>query len=156
METTYRQKKVKIKANSLQNATEITCRQNRVKIKSNSHQNTTVVTCMQKKVMIKSNSLQDTMMVTCMQRMIREDLHGKELKHGLCATLLALSSSVGHVGFTGEVFAKHIHVGHLRCGHMSHSCSLLAPQSGALRISAYRDFQPIPIPIPNPLIAFEH
>ena len=29
--------------------------------------------------------------------------------------------------------------------------SLLAPQSGALRISAYRDFQPIP----NPLIAFE-
>merc|ERR1712055_961099 len=34
--------------------------------------------------------------------------------------------------------------------------SLLAPQSGALRISAYRDFHPIPIPIPNPLIAFGH
>ena len=35
--------------------------------------------------------------------------------------------------------------------------SLLAPQSGALRISAYRDFHPIPIPShPNPLIAFEH
>ena len=30
--------------------------------------------------------------------------------------------------------------------------SLLAPQSGALRISAYRDFQSNPIP----LIAFEH
>merc|ERR1711971_588465 len=26
---------------------------------------------------------------------------------------------------------------------------LLAPQSGALRISAYRDFQPNPIPIPS-------
>ena len=63
METTYRQKKVKIKSNSLQNAMEITCRQNRVKIKSNSIQNTMVVTLMQKKVMIKSNSLQDTMMV---------------------------------------------------------------------------------------------
>ena len=104
METTYRQKKVKIKANSLQNATEITCRQNRVKIKSNSHQNTTVVTCMQKKVMIKSNSLQDTMMVTCMQRMIREGLDGKRLKHRLCAILLALSSFGGQVGFIGEVF----------------------------------------------------
>ena len=36
---------------------------------------------------------------------------------------------------------------------------LLAPQSGAVRISAYRDFQsnPIqPIPIPNPLIALGH
>ena len=32
---------------------------------------------------------------------------------------------------------------------------LLAPQSGALRISAYRDFHPIPNPI-LPLIAFEH
>ena len=33
---------------------------------------------------------------------------------------------------------------------------LLAPQSGALRISAFRDFHPIPShPIPNPLIAFE-
>ena len=33
-------------------------------------------------------------------------------------------------------------------------CWLLAPQSGALIISAYRDFLPYPIPIP--LIAFEH
>ena len=34
---------------------------------------------------------------------------------------------------------------------------LLALQSGALRISAYRDFQSNPIqPIPNPLIAFGH
>ena len=33
--------------------------------------------------------------------------------------------------------------------------TLLAPQSGALRISAYRDFHPIPNPI-LPLIAFEH
>ena len=34
---------------------------------------------------------------------------------------------------------------------------LLAPQSGALRISAYRDFHPIPTQShPNPLIAFEH
>ena len=32
---------------------------------------------------------------------------------------------------------------------------LLALQSGALRISAYRDFHPIPNPI-LPLIAFEH
>ena len=33
------------------------------------------------------------------------------------------------------------------CGsaHVSSSSSLLAPQSGALRISAYRDFQPNPI-----------
>ena len=28
---------------------------------------------------------------------------------------------------------------------------LLAPQSGALRISAYRDFHPIPIPYPYPI-----
>ena len=34
-------------------------------------------------------------------------------------------------------------------------CGLLAPQSGALRISAYRDFHPIPNPI-HPLIAFKH
>ena len=42
--------------------------------------------------------------------------------------------------------------------HSAHylKSSLLAPQSGALTIGAYRDFQPIPIPIPNPLIAFEH
>ena len=34
---------------------------------------------------------------------------------------------------------------------------LLAPQSGALRISAYRDFLPShPNPNPIPLIAFEH
>ena len=84
METTFRQKKVKIKSNSLQNAMEITCRQNRVKIKS--------------------NSFQDTMMVTCMQRMIREGLDGKRLKHRLCAILLALSSFGGQVGFIGEVF----------------------------------------------------
>ena len=83
METTYKQK---LKSNSLENAMEITCRQNRVKIKS--------------------NSLQDTMMVTCMQRMKREGLHGKGLKHGLCATLLALSSSGGQVGFNCEVFCK--------------------------------------------------
>ena len=49
--------------------------------------------------MILSNSLQDTMMVTRMQRLIREGLHGKGLKHGLCAILLALSSSGGQVGF---------------------------------------------------------
>ena len=63
---------------------------------------------MQKKVMIKSNSLQETMMVTCMQRLIREGLHGKGLKHGLCAILLALSSSGGQVGCNGEVFCKAI------------------------------------------------
>ena len=33
---------------------------------------------------------------------------------------------------------------------------LLAPQSGALRISAYGDFQPNPNPSIHPLIAFEH
>ena len=35
---------------------------------------------------------------------------------------------------------------------------LLAPQSGALRINAFRDFQPIPShpTHPIPLIAFEH
>ena len=34
---------------------------------------------------------------------------------------------------------------------------LLAPQSGALRITPLRDFHPIPIPYPShPLIAFEH
>ena len=33
---------------------------------------------------------------------------------------------------------------------------LLAPQSGALRISAYRDFLPIPSIPSIPLIAFEH
>ena len=37
------------------------------------------------------------------------------------------------------------------------SFTLLAPQSDAFRISAYRDFRPIPNPIPSlPLIAFEH
>ena len=61
---------------------------------------------MQKKVMNKSKSLQDTMMATCMQRMIREGLHGKGLKHRLCAILLALSSSGGQVGFNCEVFCK--------------------------------------------------
>ena len=79
MEITYRQKKVKIKSNSSQNEIETTCMQTR----------------MNTKVKIKSNSLQDTMVVTRMQRMIREGLHGKGWKHGLCATLLALSSGSG-------------------------------------------------------------
>ena len=35
----------------------------------------------------------------------------------------------------------------------SPSFQLLAPQSGALRINAFRDFQPNPT---HPLIAFEH
>ena len=65
-----------------------------------------------------------SMVVTRMQRMIREGLHGEGWKHGLCATLLALSSGSGaQVGFNGEVFAKLIHVGHLGCGHRSHFCS---------------------------------
>ena len=51
------------------------------------------------------------------------------------------------------------------CGQLTtHSCIsfiplplFLAPQSGALRINAYRDFLPShPIPYPIPLIAFEH
>ena len=57
--------------------------------------------------------------------------------------------SGGHsqrAGTTGLVLGGHDSI-HL------HICTLLAPQSGALRISAYRDFHPIPS---IPLIAFEH
>ena len=61
MEITCRQKKMKIKSNSSQNAIETTCMQTRVKIKSNSLRNTMVVTYVNTKVEIKPNSLQDTM-----------------------------------------------------------------------------------------------
>ena len=51
-------------------------------------------------------------------------------RSGSSSSTQSLSCSDGPVGFNGEVFAKHIHVSHLRCVHSSHF------QSGFLNYSS--------------------
>ena len=51
-------------------------------------------------------------------------------RSGSSSSTQSLSSSDGPVGFNGVVFAKHIHVSHLRCVHRSHF------QSGFLNYSS--------------------
>ena len=59
------------------------------------------------------------------------------------------------ISYASILFCSALHTS--RHDDILQSVMLLAPQSGALRINAYRDFHPIPShPIPNPLIAFEH
>ena len=99
----------------------ITCMKKKVWIKSNSIQNAREITCMQKRVNIKSNSMQEAVVVTCMKR------EGQGVEARAPPSLFLAD---GLVGFNGEVFAKHIHVSHLRCVHRSHF------QSGFLNYSS--------------------
>ena len=71
-------------------------------------------------------------------------------------TFLILKTSDKRVSNTKEVFGKYPISKTLLASRVIFFCYLLAPQSGALRISAYRDFHPIPSHPIHPLIAFEH
>ena len=62
-----------------------------------------------------------------------------------------LDSFVWHFLVFLKDLVYYLGLAKLHCGATPPSVMvLLAPQSGALRISAYRDFHPIPIPYPIP------